>query len=96
MEQPWVEDVHIEHVTFTNCGNRNVSLSQANGCSVTSCTFLGQTLVGISDGGTQTGNKYFDNTFDGAQFTTLSIGGVNFGDQLIIDCRASPGPSPAP
>jgi hypothetical protein len=91
----WVTNIQIENVNFGNDGYASVNFYQANGCSVTSCSFSGQADFGIKDAASETGNKFLDNTFDGTQFTILAIQGGLVASK-IIDCLASPVPSPKP
>lgn len=90
----WVTNIQIENVTFGGDYYAGVSFYQANGCSATSCSFGGgEATYGIKDSASETGNKFLDNTFDGEQFTILSIGGGLVATK-VIDYRASPGPTP--
>jgi hypothetical protein len=88
-----VTGIQVENVIFNNDGRAAVLFFQANGCSITSCSFFGQTTYGIEDLYSQTGNKFLDNTFDGGQFTILEVEG-GLGPPKVIDYRASPAPTP--
>jgi hypothetical protein len=75
----------------------SVQLSQVNASSVTDCSFVGLpghslSIFGIKDLGTQTGNRFVNDTFDGTQATALSLGGGPVFINLVLDCYFQPTP----
>ena len=67
-------NVHIAHIKFV--GLNELAEAVFNGVSSSSinyCAFTGSATYGILDEGTQTGNNYTDDTFDGGQTSELVV-----------------------
>jgi hypothetical protein len=75
----FLSNVDIENITFYGDETVDVLFSQVNSSTVSNCTFIGAipghspTEYGIEDGGTQTGNRYSNNSFDDGQSTELAV-----------------------
>jgi hypothetical protein len=93
----FITNVKIQDVTFRGELITSVAMSQANGCAVNNCNFVGipshsESIYGIRDLGSSTGNAYSGNVFDGQQEFALSIGQFPFPSSLNIDCHVTPTP----
>ena len=68
----YVSNVHLEHLTFGSSSlnpiliqrGANVHFNKVNSSSVSYCIFFAG-VYGIQDNGTQSGNSYSNNSFDG-------------------------------
>jgi hypothetical protein len=93
----FITNVKIQNITFLGERITSVLLGNANGCAVNDCNFVGissqsQSIYGIRDLGSSTGNAYSGDVFDGLQQTALSIGQFPFPSSLNIDCHVTPAP----
>jgi hypothetical protein len=93
----WVSNVHLESLVFLADRQTNVQFSQVNASSVTDCSFVGLpgrslSIYGIKDLGTQTGNRFANDTFDGTQATALMLGGGPVFTNLVLNCQFQPSP----
>jgi hypothetical protein len=84
----FVSNMHIENMTFYGVRFRSVVFVQVNSSSVTGCSFLSApgtsaAQYGIQDYNTQTGNAYYDDTFDGIGQTEALA--VSFANTVILE-----------
>ena len=77
--QDYMSNIHIENITFYGIRYRNVFYNLINSSTISGCTFIGAVpgesgaLYGIEDYGSQTGNSYTNNAFDGAQTWEIAV-----------------------
>jgi hypothetical protein len=74
----YLANLTIDNVTFAAERWSDVSLNQVNSATVSNCTFLGlfpQSAVqyGIQDTGSQGGNRYVNDSFDGGQTNMIAV-----------------------
>ena len=92
----WIANIAVQNIVFSCERNTSVSFFQLNASSVSNCQFIGVlpgrglSEFGILDQGTQTGNKFVDNVFDGGQSVALSIGQFPVVGTLTIDAHVKP------
>jgi hypothetical protein len=61
----YLSNIIITDVKFTDGGDWSMSLGNVNNSIISNCTFGYVPLTTITDGGSQTGNRYINDTFSG-------------------------------
>jgi hypothetical protein len=86
----FITNVKIQNITFLGELITSIDLERANGCAVNNCNFVGlpfhsESIYGIKDFRSSTGNSYSGNVFDAQQQFALTIGEFQFPGTLTID-----------
>jgi hypothetical protein len=89
----YLANVTIDNVTFAAEREIDVSLYQVNAATVSNCTFLGlfpqtATQYGILDQGSQGGNRYVNDSFDGGQTNMIAV--ANNGPAVLTRAEFAP------
>jgi hypothetical protein len=79
----YLSNVHFEHLSLQH-GATGVSFIQVNSSTVSDCSFT-DVYFGIQDEGSQGGNDYVDDSFDGNQSWTLQA--ISNGPIVLEHCH---------
>lgn len=84
--------IHIEGLTLTS-----LQFNQCNNSTVSNCTFVGSSLIGLQDSASKGGNVYTNNFFDGNQLNPIVVntqGTNNPVVPLLLEyCKFAPPPA---